>query len=80
MESSEIQELLENQIPGCRAQVETDGSHVNVMIVSTAFEGLNTLKKQQLVYGAFGDLISNGTIHAVHMKTYTPAEWQAEHA
>ena len=80
MEPSEIQELLENQMPGCRAQVELDGSHVNVMIVSTAFEGLSTLKKQQMVYGVLGDLIANGTLHAVNMKTYTPAEWQAQHA
>jgi acid stress-induced BolA-like protein IbaG/YrbA len=76
----EIQQLLLTQIPGCKAEVDIDGSHVSVVVVSNQFEGLNTLKKQQLVYGALNAAIADGRIHAVHMKTLTPTEWSAERA
>lgn len=76
VEVSDIQTLLENHMPGCEAEVQIDGSHVNLRVVSDRFEGLNTLKKQQLVYGALNHLIADGTVHAVHMQTYTPGEWQ----
>lgn len=76
MEAEEIQTLLKNHIPDCDAQVQVDGSHANVVVVSAQFEGLSPLKKQQLVYGALNEAIADGRIHAVHMKTHTPAEWQ----
>ncbi len=80
MSPEEIKQLLLAQIPGCESEVDVDGSHVNLVVVSNQFEGLNTLKKQQLVYGALNAAIADGRIHAVHMKTLTPAEWSAERA
>ena len=80
MSEEEIQQLLQSHIPGCDTEVDIDGSHVSVMVISDQFEGLNTLKKQQLVYGALNAAIADGRIHAVHMKTYTPAEWSSERA
>lgn len=78
MESEEIQALLADHIDDCKSEIQIDGSHVNVVVISAQFEGLNTLKKQQLVYGALNAAIADGRIHAVHMKTFTPAEWQAQ--
>ncbi len=77
MDPQEIQALLQNAIENCEVQVQVEGSHVHLNVVSSAFEGLNSVKKQQLVYGALNAPIADGRIHAVHMKTYTPAEWQA---
>jgi len=76
----EIKQLLLEHIPDCQTEVDIDGSHVSVTGVSDKFSGLNTLKKQQLVYGALNAAIADGRIHAVHMKTLTPAEWSAERA
>lgn len=75
-----IKTLLENHIEGCEAQVKLEGNHVHVVAVSDQFAGLNAVKKQQLVYGALNHLIADGSVHAVHMQTYTPAEWQAQHS
>ncbi len=77
MQTSEIKQLVENQIQDSEATVQIEGSHIHLVVVSAAFEGLNTLKKQQLVYGAVNHLIADGSVHAVHMKTYTPEEWRA---
>ncbi len=75
MQPDQIKALLESQIPDSEVQVNVEGSHVNLIVVSPVFEGLNPVKKQQLVYGALSDEIASGVIHAVNMKTYTPAQW-----
>ncbi len=80
MTPEQIKSALEASIEDSQVQVSSDGSHVHVVVVSPAFEGLNAVKKQQLVYGALNDAIASGVIHAVHMKTFTPAEWAAQNA
>ena len=75
MQPNEIKAVLESSISESTAEVSSDGSHVNVIVISPAFEGLSPVKKQQLVYGCLQDAITSGALHAVHMKTYTPAEW-----
>ena len=75
MQPDQIKALLEGQIADSEVQVNVDGSHVNLVVVSPAFEGLSPVKKQQLVYGALSDEIASGAIHAVNMKTFTPEQW-----
>lgn len=77
MQADDIQHVLEAAIADSRADVTIDGSHVHVTIVSPAFEGLSPVKKQQLVYAVLAEPIASGVIHAVHMKTLTPAEASA---
>ncbi|TVZ40743.1 acid stress-induced BolA-like protein IbaG/YrbA [Alteromonadaceae bacterium 2753L.S.0a.02] len=75
MQPDEIKALLESTLPECTAQVVSeDGKHIAAVIVSTAFEGLMPVKRQQLVYAALNEQISSGVIHAFQMKTLTPAE------
>ena len=75
MQPEEIKALLESQIADSQVDVTVDGSHVNIVVVSPSFIGLNPVKKQQLVYGALSEQIASGVIHAVNMKTYTPDQW-----
>ncbi len=76
MDVSEIKALIEAAITNSTASVQVDGSHVAVTVVSDVFEGLNAVKKQQLVYAGLQDAISSGAIHAVQIKTYTLSQWQ----
>ncbi len=78
MQADQVKALLESQIADSEVQVNIDGSHFNIVVVSPVFDGLNAVKKQQLVYGALSEQIASGVIHAVNMKTFTPAEWQAQ--
>lgn len=80
MQDSEVKALIEASIPDSTAHVTIDGSHVNLVVVSPAFDGLNPVKKQQLVYGCLQEAIASGVLHAVHMKTYTPSQWEAQQA
>jgi acid stress-induced BolA-like protein IbaG/YrbA len=60
-------------------EVEGDGRHFFATIVSTEFEGLPRVRRHQRVYAALGDRMKS-QIHALSMKTLTPAEWTRERA
>jgi acid stress-induced BolA-like protein IbaG/YrbA len=55
-------------------EVEGDGQHFFATIVSVEFEGTNRVARHQRVYKALGDRMRE-QIHALSMKTLTPAEW-----
>jgi acid stress-induced BolA-like protein IbaG/YrbA len=57
-------------------EVEGDGRHFFATIVSAAFEGLPRVRRHQRVYAALGDRMRE-QIHALSMKTLTPAEHAA---
>jgi acid stress-induced BolA-like protein IbaG/YrbA len=43
-------------------------------MVSPAFEGKSRIQQHQLVYQTLGDRMRE-EIHALSMKTFTPAQW-----
>ena len=51
-----------------------DGHHFRAVVVSDKFAGLSRIKQHQLVYQVLGDRMRE-QIHALSMKTLTPAEW-----
>ena len=57
-------------------EVNGDGRHFDAVIVSSLFEGKRPVQRHQLVYAALGDRMRE-EIHALSMKTLTPAEWAA---
>ena len=60
-------------------QVEGDGRHFFATIVSRDFEGKTRVARHQRVYQALGDRMRE-QIHALSMKTLTPAEFAAQGA
>ena len=58
-------------------EVEGDGQHFFATIVSPEFDGLPRVRRHQRVYAALGDRMRE-EIHALSMKTLTPAEWASE--
>jgi acid stress-induced BolA-like protein IbaG/YrbA len=60
-------------------EVEGDGRHFFATIVSAEFEGLLRVRRHQRVYEALGDRMK-AQIHALSMKTLTPAEWASQRA
>ncbi len=66
-------------LPCTHLAVEGDGRHFFATIVSAEFEGLLRVRRHQRVYAALGDRMRE-QIHALSMKTLTPAEWAAQAA
>jgi acid stress-induced BolA-like protein IbaG/YrbA len=54
-------------------EVRGDGQHFEALIVSSAFEGKSRVARHQLVYAALGERM-RAEIHALSMRTLTPAE------
>ena len=55
-------------------EVEGDGRHFFATIVSAEFTGATRVARHQRVFRALGDRMRE-QIHALSMKTLTPAEW-----
>ena len=55
-------------------------THFRVEIVSAAFEGKRLIGRHQLVYATLGERMKTDEVHALSMKTFTPAEWVAQQA
>jgi acid stress-induced BolA-like protein IbaG/YrbA len=58
-------------------EVEGDGRHFFATIVSAEFEGRSRVARHQRVYAALGDRMRE-QVHALSMKTLTPAEYAAQ--
>jgi BolA family transcriptional regulator, general stress-responsive regulator len=52
-------------------------SHFNVFVVAEAFTGQRAVARHQTVYRALAQQMA-GSIHALALKTLTPAEWSKE--
>jgi acid stress-induced BolA-like protein IbaG/YrbA len=58
-------------------EVEGDGRHFFATIVSAEFEGSQRIARHQRVYRALGERMRE-QIHALSMKTLTPAEYAGQ--
>jgi acid stress-induced BolA-like protein IbaG/YrbA len=71
---AEVQQYIADNLPCSHLEVEGDGEHFQAVIVSAEFEGKLRIARHQRVYQALGDRM-RAQIHALSMKTLTPAEW-----
>jgi acid stress-induced BolA-like protein IbaG/YrbA len=74
-----VQALIAAGLPCEHLKVEGDGRHFFATIVSSRFDGLSRIRRHQQVYAVLGERMRE-EIHALSMKTLTPAEWAAESA
>jgi acid stress-induced BolA-like protein IbaG/YrbA len=74
--AAEVREFIAAALKCQQLSVEGDGRHFFATIVSSEFEGLPRIRRHQHVYAALGDRMRE-QIHALSMKTLTPAEHSA---
>ena len=72
----DVRDYIAAGLPCEHLEVEGDGRHFFATIVSSEFEGLPRVRRHQRVYAALGDRMRE-QIHALSMKTLTPAEHAA---
>jgi acid stress-induced BolA-like protein IbaG/YrbA len=74
MDAPSIQAMIEEGLPGAKANVRgDDGVHFEAEVVAAQFAGKLPLARHRLVYATLGDLMG-GAIHALGLKTLTPDE------
>ncbi|MFO6419989.1 BolA family protein [Hylemonella sp. W303a] len=77
MQAHDLQALIQAGLPCEHITVEGDGRHWSAVIVSPEFEGKRLIQRHQRVYATLGQRMHTDEVHALSMKTYTPAEWRA---
>jgi acid stress-induced BolA-like protein IbaG/YrbA len=74
----EIQKKIETGLKGSEAQVRDltgTADHYQVIVISPLFEGKSMIEQHRMVKGVFEKDIASGEVHALSLKTFTPAEW-----
>ena len=73
--NQDVIELIQKGIPDATVvEVNGDGYKYETTVVSTSFEGLNTLKRHQAIYAAVDSAITSGELHALTIHAKTPSE------
>ena len=73
--AEELRTRIEQALPGAEVSVidtTGGGDHFRAEVVSERFEGLTRIQQHKLIYDVFGDEVG-GAIHALSIKTQTPA-------
>ena len=74
MNADRIRQMIETGLPGARADVQgADGVHFEATVVCEAFAGKLPLARHRMVYATLGEKMG-GEIHALQLRTVTPAE------
>ena len=77
MTAEELHSIIANGLPCEHLEVDGDGRHWSAVIVSAEFEGRRLIQRHQRVYATLGARMQTDEVHALSMKTLTPAEWAA---
>lgn len=71
-----IAQMIQIGLPGAIVEVYgDDGVHFEAQVIYDAFQGKLPLARHRMVYACLGDKMG-GEIHALALKTLTPAEAQ----
>jgi acid stress-induced BolA-like protein IbaG/YrbA len=74
----EIKQTLSKALPVTLVETQDltgGGDHWQVIIVSSAFEGKGLLEQHRIVNEALKEPLADQRIHALALKTYSPAQW-----
>ena len=77
MTAQELRSIIAAGLACEHLEVDGDGRHWQALVVSAEFAGLRTLQRHQRVYGTLGGRMQTDEVHALSIRTFTPAEWAA---
>ena len=78
MTAEQLRDLIAAGLACTHLDVDGDGRHWNAVVVSEACEGLRPIARHQKVYATLGSRMHTDEVHALSMKTFTPAEWAGQ--
>jgi stress-induced morphogen len=71
---AEIEQLIAGALPGSTVRVvdQGGGDHLAAEVVAPQFAGLSRIEQHRLVYDAVQARMSDGSIHALALRTRAP--------
>ena len=73
----DMNEWIEQNLAESEVEISGDGRHFDAVIVCPGFAGKTRIQQHQMVYAVLGDRMRSD-IHALSMRTMTPADRTAE--
>lgn len=70
------QRILDNFTDGYVEVTDLTGTsdHIQVLVVSTKFDGQSRIQRQRMVMDVFGPELKTGEVHALTIRAITPSE------
>lgn len=78
MNADQLHAIIAAGLDCAHLEVQGDGRHWTAVVVSETFAGMRPIARHQRVYATLGQKMHTDEVHALSMKTYTPAEWAAQ--
>jgi stress-induced morphogen len=75
VQPEQVKAAIIESLPDAQVEVEDltgGGDHLQVKVVSSAFDGLSKVRQHQLVYGALRRELASEAIHALALQTSLP--------
>ncbi|QCI23365.1 BolA/IbaG family iron-sulfur metabolism protein [Buchnera aphidicola] len=76
MITEKIKHILIKSLSLNKVQVTGNNNHINIIAIDDIFNNKSEVEKQQMIYTQLMDYITNKTIHAISIKTYSLKEWK----
>ena len=76
LDAIHVEVIDESHLHVGHAGARDGGGHFRAVVVSAQFDGKNPVERQRLVYRVLEGVMGT-EIHALSMKTLTPAQWTA---
>lgn len=79
MTPTELKKKIETLAPETQVEViDLTGTsdHYQAIIISPAFEGKMMIDQHRMVYQLLQSEVDSGEVHALTLKTYTPAQYK----
>lgn len=78
MTADQMKARIEELAPGTKAElVDLTGTkdHWQALIISPAFEGKTLMEQHRMVFGLFKSEVESNEVHALTLKTFSPAQY-----
>ena len=74
MDNAQVKALIEASMPGAKVEMLGDACHMEVLVISEAFEGKTLLQRHRMVMEGVKAHIASNELHALAIKAKTPEE------
>lgn len=79
LDPKELERRIAESLPGAQVEVvDTTGTgdHFLATVIHEGFDGKSLVEQHQMVYAPLRGDLDSGRLHALALKTFTPAQWQ----
>jgi len=79
LDPEKVKERISTALPGSEVEVKDltgTGDHFEARVVSQEFDGKSMIDQHKLVYAPLQDWLKSGELHALALRTFSPAQWE----